>query len=76
MSNHLNANKTFDKADCKERSAPGLVGNEQEVQTNSAKLVFYSSNSWAFPRQKDKIPASSRDPSTPVPFKPLKKTRG
>lgn len=39
MSNHLNANKTFEKADCKGKSAPGLVGNEQEAQTISAKLV-------------------------------------
>lgn len=62
MSNHLNTNKTFEKADCKERSVPGLEGNEQEVETNSAKLVFYSSNSWTFACQKDKIPASPRDP--------------
>jgi len=36
MSNHSNANKTFDKADCKERSALALAGNKQEVKMNSA----------------------------------------
>lgn len=39
MSNCLNANEAFEKADSKEKSAPGLVGNEQEVQTISAKLA-------------------------------------
>lgn len=38
VNNHQNENKTFEKGDYKERFAPGLVGNKQEVQTNSTRL--------------------------------------
>lgn len=76
MCNHLNANKTSEKADCKERSAPGLAGNEQEVQMNSAKLKrsFSALTHGHLHIRKTKHLPHLR--STSIPFKPLQKPRG